>query len=99
MKFFRMFTVLAALAATFTAIGCATAPLGIDEPYRITAEKVGNIKEGVTTREDLKTMFGEPDMKVSAPEGAAYFYKDINLSSLWVEFTDDWTVSDYKWSE
>lgn len=78
---------------------CATASLKIDEPNAITAEKTSRIRKNVTTRDELKAMFGEPEMKIPFPEGATYFYKDINLHSIWVRFNEDWTVTDFEISQ
>jgi hypothetical protein len=78
---------------------CATASLNIDEPDAITAEKTSRIKKGQTTRDELKAMFGEPEMKIPSPEGATYFYKDINLHSVWARFNEDWTVTDFEISQ
>lgn len=78
---------------------CATASLNIDEPSAITTEKTSRIKKNVTTRDDLKTMFGEPEIKIPLPEGTTYFYKDINLHSIWARFNEDWTVTDFEVSQ
>jgi hypothetical protein len=78
---------------------CATSSLGIHDTFAITTDKIAHIKKNVTTREDLRSMFGEPEIKVPFPEGATYFYKDINLHSLWVKFNEDWTVTDYEYSQ
>lgn len=79
--------------------GCATPSLGVEHPQAITGEKVAGIEIGATTRDDLNRMFGEPEMKVLAPEGVSYFYKDLNLNSFWALFSDDWTLVDYEWSD
>jgi hypothetical protein len=78
---------------------CATASLNIEEPTGITSEKTSRIKKNVTTRDELNAMFGEPEMKIPFPEGAAYFYKDISLHSIWVRFNEDWTVTDFEISQ
>lgn len=78
---------------------CATASLNIDEPFAITTEKISHIKKNATTRDDLKAMFGEPEIKIPSPEGATYFYKDINLHSIWARFNEDWTVTDFEVSQ
>lgn len=78
---------------------CATASINLDEPIAITSDKVSRIKKNVTTREELKTMFGEPEVKIPFPEGAAYFYKDSSLRSIWARFNEDWTVTDFEVSQ
>jgi len=78
---------------------CATVSLNIDEPNVITAEKTSRIRKNLTTRDELKSMFGEPEMKIPFPEGTTYFYKDINLHSIWVRFNEDWTVTDIEISQ
>ncbi|MGK7345773.1 MAG: hypothetical protein ACNS63_08185 [Candidatus Nitrospinota bacterium M3_3B_026] len=93
---------LAALAVLFAFAlfsGCATPSLGVEHPHAITGEKVGKVKTGATTRDDLDRMFGEPEMKIPTPEGVSYFYKDLNLNSFWALFSDDWILIDYEWSD
>ena len=89
----------AAVMAMFLFGSCATASLNIDEPGAITKDKTARIKKNVTTRDELKAMFGEPEIKIPSPEGTAYFYKDISLNSLWVRFNEDWTVTDFEFSQ
>ncbi|VAX23099.1 hypothetical protein MNBD_NITROSPINAE04-799 [hydrothermal vent metagenome] len=79
--------------------GCSTASLGVKDPQAIQSEKVSSIVTGVTTRDELTQMFGEPEMKIPAGGNSYYFYKDLNLNSLWVVFNEDWTVQTYKWSD
>lgn len=90
---------IAAVMAMFLLGSCATVSLNIDEPNAITGEKVSRIKKNVTTRDELKAMFGEPEIKIPFPEGAAYFYKDISLHSIWARFNEDWTVTDFEASQ
>ncbi len=92
-KFIAYFSIAVLLA------GCSTTPLGINTPTSITKDKMSQIDEGVTTRGRLTELLGEPEMKIPTEYGMAYFYKDVNLSSLWVVFDDDWTVREYNWSE
>lgn len=86
-----------AAAAVLTA--CSTAPFQIDEPYAITKEKITLLKAEKATREDVTRMFGEPEMVTPTEKGAAYFYKGLNLNSLWVTFNADGTVNKLKWSD
>jgi len=90
--------ILSLVSALTLATGCATAPIGVSYPREISKEKVARVKEGVTTREELNDMFGEPEMKVPTSEGVCYFYKDLNLNSFWARFSEDWTLLDYEWS-
>lgn len=90
--------VIAVMAMLFVG-SCATASLNIDEPTAITVEKTSRIRKNVTTRDELKAMFGEPETKIPFPEGATYFYKDVNLHSIWVRFNEDWTVTDFEISQ
>ena len=78
--------------------GCSTASLDVKDPRGIQSEKVSSIVTDVTTRDELTRMFGEPEMKIPAGGNSYYFYKDLNLNSLWVVFNEDWTVQAYKWS-
>ena len=80
-------------------VSCATPSLNVQTSTTITPEKISKVKKGATTRQDLKEMFGEPETKITTSEGPAYFYKDVNLNSLWVQFNDSWVVTDYEWSE
>lgn len=93
----RLALVVSALA--LMSLSCATPSLSMDLPANITSEKVGKIQKGTTTRADLQKIFGDPEVKVNAPDGAGYFYKDMNLGSLWVQFNENWIVTDYEWSE
>jgi hypothetical protein len=78
---------------------CASVSLNMEEPTSITTAKASSIRKNLTTRDDLKTLFGEPEMKIPFPEGVTYFYKDINLHSIWVRFNEDWTVTDFEISQ
>lgn len=87
------------LAITALAYGCSTAPIGIEYDRVITSKKVGQIKVGVTTRDELNQMFGIPEMKFDSKDGFIYYYKDLNLNSLQVYFNSDLIVSEFKWSD
>jgi hypothetical protein len=87
------------IAVSFWGAACATEPLDIQTPTRIADERTGGIAAGVTTRTELLALFGEPEMKIPSEDGMTYFWKDENLSSLWVLFAEDWTVADFVYSE
>jgi len=89
----------AAIALMTIISGCSTPSLGLGYRQAITKEKVARIKIGETTRDKLNEMFGEPEMKVLTSDGVTYFYKDLNLNSLWAVFDDEWILRDYEWSK
>lgn len=88
-----------AIALAFSSGCMSTKSLGAEDPFGVTKPKAKQIKIGVTTRDQLQELFGPPNMKVTNPEGVYYFYKDINLGALWVEFGDDWFVRDFEWTD
>lgn len=81
---------------------CATPPsINITLPKNISKDKISSVEKGVTTIDELTKLFGAPEMTLPGEEGrnAGYFYKDMNLSSLWAEVDDNGIVVDYIWSE
>lgn len=97
MKKFRSVFFSIAVAAALAA--CSTAPLQIDDPHAITKEKIARLKAEKATKEDVTRMFGEPEMVTPTEKGDTYFYKSLNLNSLWVTFKSDGTVKKIKWSD
>lgn len=91
--------IAAAVLASAVLAGCATPSLNLDYSTAINSDKVAKVKVGVSTREDLNELFGEPEMKVPTPDGICYFYKDLNLNSFWALFSDDWVLREYEWSD
>ena len=92
-------TRLLIVIAIATLSACATEPLGIPASDTIKAGDIESIKVDVTSRTELIKRFGEPEMKIPTSDGMTYFWKDPDLNSLWVLFSEDWTVQDYEWSE
>jgi len=89
----------AILVATLMCFGaCATPSLEIDSPHAITKDKIAQLQKGVTTRQEVERMFGGPEMEVPTPDGVGYFFKDVNLGSLWILYDDEGKVAKYKWS-
>ncbi len=89
----------AILLATLTFFGaCATPSLEIDSPSAITRDKIAQLQKGVTTRQEVERLFGAPEMEVPTPDGVGYFFKDVNLGSLWILYDDEEKVAKYKWS-
>lgn len=91
-------TRLLIIAPLLFVAACATEPLGIPATGKIESGAAESIKAEVTTRAELLKMFGEPEMKIPTAEGMTYFWKDPDLNSLWVLFSEDWTVQDFEWS-
>jgi len=73
--------------------GCATDRLNIPNAGMLTPEKVSKIETGVTTKENVKAVFGEPYDRIVLKSGAEnWFYKDFNLHTLYIEFGPDGIV-------
>ena len=75
--------------------GCATQRLNLPVDYAITQEKTALIKKGVTTMDEVKTLFGKPIDRLVFPENESWFYKDFNLRPLQIEFDANGVVKDY----
>jgi len=75
--------------------GCATERLNLPVDYAITPENTARIKKGVTTMEEVKTIFGKPMDRLVFPDSESWFYKDFNLRPLQIEFDANGVVTDY----
>ncbi len=78
--------------------GCYTPALDVEDRYGVTKEKVAQISTGETTKAQIEELFGAAEMEVLTKDGTTYFFKDLNLNTLWVIYNDDSTVADYEWS-
>ncbi len=92
-------TPLVLVAVLLLVTACATEPLGVPAAGKIEPSVTASITEEVTTRAELLKTFGEPEMKIPTAEGMTYFWKDPDLNSLWVLFSEDWTVKEFEWSQ
>jgi outer membrane protein assembly factor BamE (lipoprotein component of BamABCDE complex) len=95
----KLIVMFCAIAVAATLSSCSTAPLQIDEPYAITKEKVAQLKASKATKQEVTQMFGPPEMVTPTKKGETYFYKSLNLNSLWLTFKADGTVDKVKWSD
>lgn len=75
---------------------CSTKSLGIADPHAITSSKVNSIKMDVTTSSELEAMFGIPVFKEEHSSSFTYFFKDLNLSSIWVKLDKSDRVISFK---
>jgi len=87
-----------AFALLAAAAGCATPSPGINTPSAFNKGKLGGIKTGMTPAQ-LQAILGEPESRLSSPEGEAYFFKDVNLTSVWALFGQDGKLADWKVSD
>jgi len=93
----KILLVTAALAFSYMLsvmlMGCATERLNLHEKSVISDSKILKIKKGRTTKDEIKNIFGEPFdvVKLNGKEG--WFYKDINLKPLYLQFDDSNTVT------
>jgi outer membrane protein assembly factor BamE (lipoprotein component of BamABCDE complex) len=76
--------------------GCATERLHLETPASISKDKVARIRKGVSTKQEINALFGRPLDTLVFEKGEAWFYKDINIVPLYIEFDRDGIVSDYK---
>jgi len=95
----KLRSVVAAIVIASALTACATDSLEVDEPYAITKEKIAQLKSKKSTKEELTRLFGEPEMITPVKGGEVYFFKSLNLNSLWVTFRSDGTVKKIKWSD
>ncbi|MDH4184114.1 MAG: hypothetical protein OEV92_07830 [Nitrospinota bacterium] len=87
-----------ALILAITAGGCVTPSAGIDTPTAITAAKRDKVKTGLT-RDEIISLLGEPESRLALQDGETLFFKDVNLSSVWVHLDKTGKVRDWEWSE
>ena len=94
----KKFVYIVSLALILFVSGCSTPALDIDDRYGITDEKIAQINEGETTKEQIEELFGTAEMEVLTADGTTYFFKDLNLNTLWVIYNEDSTVAEFEWS-
>ena len=87
-----------AVALAMALHGCATPSAGIDTPSALTKEKAGKLKVGAS-KEEVISILGEPVSRLVTENGETLFFKDVNLSSVWVLLGSDGRVSDWERSE
>ena len=80
------------------AAGCATPSAGIESSTALTKDKRERIKQGMT-RQDVISILGQPESKLTLDDGETLFFKDVNLSSMWVRLNREGKVDDWEWSE
>lgn len=83
------------IALVLVLAGCATERLNLPVDYAITPEKIGQIKKGTTTIDEIKAIFGKPTDRLVFPENESWFYKDFNLRPLQVDFDTNGIVKDF----
>jgi len=88
----------AIFAIALLAAGCATPSPGINVPSAYGKGRLSGIKAGMTPSQ-LEAILGEPESKLSTPDGDTYFFKDVNLVSVWALFGQDGKLADWKVSE
>jgi hypothetical protein len=93
----RIILTAALILAAFAA-GCVTPPAGIDAPSAITKSKRESLKTGLT-RDQLQSILGAPESRLTTADGEVLFFKDVNLASVWALFGKDGKLRDWKWSE
>jgi outer membrane protein assembly factor BamE (lipoprotein component of BamABCDE complex) len=81
---------------SFSITGCATERLHFDTSTTISKEKVARIRKGTSTKEEINALFGRPLDTLVFEKGEAWFYKDINIVPLYIEFDASGIVSDFK---
>ncbi|MDH5543233.1 MAG: outer membrane protein assembly factor BamE [Nitrospinota bacterium] len=77
-------------------MGCATDRLALHEKAAISDSKILKIQKGRSTREEIRGIFGEPFDTVTLNGKESWFYKDINLKPLYLEFDKNGVVSDFE---
>jgi len=91
---------LAALAFSFwlsiNITGCATQRLNLETSTTISKEKLVKIHKGASTKEEINALFGRPLDTLVFEKGEAWYYKDINITPLYIEFDHNGIVTDYK---
>lgn len=88
-------TAFVILAFLMTA-SCTTTRLNLDHSSRITEEKLSKIEIGVSSKEDIESIFGPPMDKLEIKTKEAWFYKDFNLRPLLIEFDEIGRVKTYR---
>ncbi|MDH5638632.1 MAG: hypothetical protein OEZ04_09080 [Nitrospinota bacterium] len=88
----------AVVASVASMSGCATPSAGIDHPSVISKRKIGVVKSGAS-QEEVVLALGEPESRLVADDGETLFFKDVNLSSVWVQFGKDGKVTSWEWFE
>lgn len=76
--------------------GCATERLHLKTDTAISKDKIAQIRKGKSTKKDITALFGRPLDTLVFEKGEAWFYKDINIVPLYIEFDNNGIVSDYK---
>ncbi|MDH5477227.1 MAG: hypothetical protein OEY50_02745 [Nitrospinota bacterium] len=86
------------LSMVMATSGCSTASISVKHPSVITAEKRKVVKNGADKQVVLATL-GAPESRLISDDGETLFFKDINLSSVWVQFDKEDKVKGWEWSD
>jgi len=84
------------LSALLLTAACATPRLNIQAGDTLSAQKIGSIKVGETTMQQVLETFGQPMDRLLFASGESFYYRDFNLRSLYIEFNGSGVVSSYE---